>query len=296
MRIEKTVRETLTAVELDRGDELCFRMADGSVRHIVLESTYSDVQSTTLTDLKAPQRGARSVFRCHCQLRIDGTAVQLVRWVGSQLSFNPPWEFFGLRLWFDGTQDLFNFMQETHGACKPRKHARFALQDATRRICPVLLHPWCPLPAGGLTIEQCYDGADCWMGPYFGCEAHGGLDINHPAGTPLWTPVSIDDHGLFDRIETGANNNRWRGTHRWADGAEWILQSHHLIRLLVPEHAPIAAGTRYAESAGMLTGSHEHSHFVFKVREPGAAPGDEVLLDPWILFWQMYQDRRLTTA
>jgi hypothetical protein len=46
-----------------------------------------------------------------------------------------------MRIWFDGTQDLFDYMLETHGPCKPRKHARFAIQDATRRICPVLLHP-----------------------------------------------------------------------------------------------------------------------------------------------------------
>ena len=64
----------------------------------------------------------------------------------------------------------------------------------------------------------------------------------------------------------------------------------------MPEQEPIAAGTRYAESAGVLTGSHEHSHFVFKVREPGATDDDEILLDPWILFWQMYRDRALTMA
>jgi hypothetical protein len=229
-------------------------------------------------------------------LRIDGTAVQLVRWFGNQLSFNPPWELFGLRIWFDGTQDLFDFMLEEHGECKPRKHARFAIQDATRRICPVLLHPWCPLPSDGLRIEDCYDGADCWMGPYFGSQAHAGLDINHAAGTPLWAPVEIHDHEMSERIEHGANNNRWWGVHRWPDGSEWILQSAHLIRMLVPEHTPIAPGMQYAESGGMLTGSHEHSHFNFRVREPGTAAGGEILLDPWILFWQMYEDRRRTTA
>lgn len=296
MIIERQTRDTLTAVELDKGDTLQVRLADGTVRRITLESTSSSVDSTTLADLKQPRHGAHSVFRAHCQLRIDGTAVQLVRWYGNQLSFNPPWELFGLRLWFDATQDLFDLMSETHGACKPRKHARFALQDATRRICPVLLHPWCPLPAGGLRIEHCYDGSDCWLGPYFGAEAHGGLDLNHPAGTRLWTPIAIDDHALFDRLETGANNNRWRGSHRWPDGSTWILQSHHLIRLLAPEHTPLPAGLAYAESGGMLTGSHEHSHFVFKVREPEASPDDEIALDPWILFWQMYQDRNQTNA
>jgi len=42
------------------------------------------------------------------------------------------------------------------------------------------------------------------------------------------------------------------------------------------------------------TGSHEHSHFVFGVVEPGAE--ESILLDPWILFRQMYEDREATTA
>jgi hypothetical protein len=261
-----------------------------------LEKSWARVHETTLGELKKAQEGARTVCRCNCQLRIDGHAVQMVRWIGDQRSFYEPWELFGMRLWFDGNRDLFEFLEENHGPCKPRKQARFALQDATRRICPVLLHPWCPLPAGGLRIEECYEGADCWMGPYWGAEAHGGLDINHAAGTPIWTPVEIHDHEVYDRVDKGANNNRWRGIHRWPDGSAWLLNVAHIIRLLVKEHEPIPAGTRYAEGAGMLTGSHEHSHFMFAVREPGAQEGEDILLDPWILFWQMYHDRGCTVA
>jgi hypothetical protein len=80
--------------------------------------------------------------------------------------------------------------------------------------------------------------------------------------------------------------------HRWPDGAEWVLQSHHIISLLVPEHEPIPAGTHYAEAAGVWVGCHEHSHFVFRVRDYG----DDIYLDPWILFWQMYQDRAHTSS
>jgi hypothetical protein len=296
MILEKTARETLTAVEMDVGDELVFRLFDGSVRRILLEKASARVHETTLPDLRKAQMGARTVCRCHCRLRIDGCATEMVRWIGNDRSFYEPWELFGLRIWFDATLPLFDFLQETHGACKPRKAARFAVQDASRRICPVLLHPWCPLPKDGLKISDCYDGSDCWMGPYFGAEAHGGLDINHPAGTPIWAPVEIHDHEFFDHIDRGANNNRWRGHHDWPDGSRWILQTHHVIRLLTEEHKPIPAGMQYALGAGVLTGSHEHSHFVFKVREPGAADGEEILLDPWILFWQMYQDRRTTAA
>ncbi len=169
---------------------------------------------------------------------------------------------------------------------------RLAVQDASLRICPVLLHPWCPLPKGGLRIEDCYRGEDCWMGPYGGGDAHGGLDINHPAGTPLWTPIAFDEQYFFDTLAGGANNNRWRGLHRWDDGATWILQSHHIVELLVPEHTPLPAGLKYALSAGTLTGVQEHSHFVFKIEDERG----EFMLDPWILFWQMYRDRAATSA
>ena len=42
----------------------------------------------------------------------------------------------------------------------------------------------------------------------------------------------------------------------------------------------------------MRVGSHEHSHFIFRVRDHD----DEIMLDPWILFRQMYRDRERTTA
>ena len=38
----------------------------------------------------------------------------------------------------------------------------------------------------------------------------------------------------------------------------------------------------------MWCGAVDHSHFVFKVHDEG----ETVLLDPWILFRQMYLDRR----
>ena len=229
-------------------------------------------------------------------LEIDGTRVQIGREVATQRSFYEPREVMGLRIWFDACDDIFNFLTDTHGGCRPRKRVRLAIQDATKRICPVLLHPWCPLPPNTLRVEDAYMGEDVWMGAYFGASAHGGLDINHPAGTPIWTPISFDDHYFFDHVTKGANNNRWRGIHRWPDGSTWILQVHHVIRLLVPEHTRLEAGTHLADGAGVLIGEHEHSHFVFKVVEPGAGDDDAILLDPWILFWQTYRDRERTGA
>ncbi len=290
MKIVRQARPTLTPVELDVGDELQLTLADGVMRRIVVAAAHAGVDRRGV--VANGQREGVLSYRIACTLQIDGQVVQMVRTIPSQENFRPPPRALGLRLWLDAVDDIFSFLEEKHGSCRPKRKVRLAVWDERSRICPLLLHPWCPLPEGGLRVEQCYRGEDTWLGPYDGDAAHGGLDINHPAGTPLWTPLHIDSHELFDRVGMGANNNRWRGLHHWPDGSTWVLQSHHLIRLLVPEGEPISAGTHYAEAAGVLPGFHEHSHFVFRVR----TEGEEISLDPWLLFWQMYEDRRATAA
>jgi hypothetical protein len=296
MVLERRARDTFTAVEMDLGDELHFTLANGQTRRIVLERTSAHVTHTTLKEPKVEQSGAVTNYRFNATLNIDGHQITLNRTVATQQSFYEPWLLFGLHIWLDAVDNIFDFLTETHGDCRPRKKARLAIQDASKRICPVLLHPWCPLPPDTLRIQDCYNGEDCWLGAYFGASAHGGLDINHPSGTPIWAPFAIDDHFLFNSLKNGDNNNRWRGKHRWPDGSVWTIQTHHIVRLLANEHEKIEAGQLYAEGAGVYVGSHEHSHFVFKVREPGAAEADNILLDPWILFWQMYQDRKKTSV
>jgi hypothetical protein len=89
-----------------------------------------------------------------------------------------------------------------------------------------------------------------------------------------------------------------------------------LIKLLVTPNEPLERGTRYATTAGVHVGSHEHTHFEFKIGRPRqnkadrsagdsiAVPVDfddqserakvnpEVLhLDPWIVFWRIFEDR-----
>ncbi len=294
---ERRIRSTLQALELDHGDSVELVLADGRTTRIELVSTKACIHSSTLERTTPLQGhpGAHSVLRMHANLRIDGDHVEVVRWIGNQRSFAEPYVIGDLWLWFDVCADLFRFLNDNHGGCAPRHDAVFAVHDARCRICPTLLHPWCPLPADGLRIERdCYDGQDCWLGPYFGADAHGGLDINHPAGTTLWTPLAIDRHAWFAHRDRGDNNNRWRGFHDWEDGSTWQLQSHHLIRLLRPLDAPIPAGFPYAISAGVLTGSHEHSHFKWAIIEPGS--DQPVWLDPWLLFRQMYRDRAEAVA
>ena len=138
-----------------------------------------------------------------------------------------------------------------------------------------------------LRIEECYRGEDCWLGAYNGASAHGGLDVNHPPGTPLWAPVDLDEQFYFGSLEMGHKNNRWRGLRRWADGSEWILEALHMTELTVPEHMPLRRGKQFAWGAGVHSGVVGHSHFVFKVYDRG----ELVYLDPWILFWQTYRDQ-----
>lgn len=295
MIIEKAARPTLTAVELDIDDELHFTLVNGQTRRIRIKGVGSSIYRSNKDE---PGRKGPILVELQMTLvmEIDGHHIDMKRWVGNQKSFYEPWNLFGMTIWFDATSRLFNHLKEAHGVCNPRKHVRLAVQDATLRVCPVLLHPWCPLPEGTLRIEDCYEGSDCWMGPYEGSDAHGGLDINHPAGTPIWTPLAIDDHYYFNSLAAGHNNNRWRGIKNWPDGSTWHLQVHHVIRLLAPEHTPLEAGMHLADGAGVLAGHFEHSHFVFAIIEPGQSEEDRILLDPWILFRQMYRDRELTAA
>lgn len=242
---------------------------------------------------------ARIVLRMHATVRIDGVHYELVRFVGSQRSFYEPWEIGGLRIWFDACEELFLYLRENHGRCRPGNRARFAVQAAERSVSPVLLHPWCPLPAGGLRIDDAYAGSDCWMGPYMGADAHGGLDVNHAAGTPIWAPFSLDRQVLFNSLAAGDTNNRWEGYRTWDDGWTWRIGVHHVSRVHPVPEVAVEGGTLVADGAGVAVGAHEHSHFTFAVTPPTKEPGrvtEPILLDPWILFWQMYRDREMTGA
>ncbi len=297
MILRRQARDTLTAVEMFHGDTLEFRRRDGGTVAIALFATGAEIMHTSLPRPGVGEPAARTTYRFWADLAVNGSPVRLTREVGTQASFYEPWSIGGVRLWLDAVDAIFGFLSETHAPCRlqescaeglpPRRQARLAVQDDTARICPEPVHPWCPLPAGGLRIEDCYRGEDCWLGAYDGAAAHGGLDLNHPRGTPLCAPIGLDHHFLYNSVATGSNNNRWRGIRHWPDGTLWILTSCHMTRLLVPEHGPLTAGTPYAEGAGVWVGAAEHSHFAFAVVDHG----ELIRLDPWILFWQMYQDQ-----
>ncbi len=302
LQLERQAKPTLTPVELDVGDTLSFTLNDGRVNTIRIESTSAEVLERNYAAYHyGAKHGDISAYAFAAVLEINGTSHFLRREVGTQESFYEPWKIEGMHLWLDAVADIFQeaggFMLEKDISmgliCKPYRRVRLAVQDSTLPICPEPVAPWCPLPAEGLDIHNCYNGEDCWMGPYGGGLAHCGLDINMPSGTVLRAPIAFDDHYCFHTLASGANNNRWRGIRRWPDGSEWWLQAHHLNDLIVPDRTPLAAGTPYAHAGGVHIGAHEHAHFVFRVIEQGG----DYFLDPWLLFAAMSQQpRRHATA
>jgi hypothetical protein len=290
--VRRAARETLTAVELDRGDTLAFTLRGGQTRTLVLEETKAEILLTNVPELKKGFPGGGTIYTFTCRVRVDGHPMTIERYVSVQQSYYEPHVVNGMRIWFDGVRGVGELFNENHGACVPEREARFAVQDATLPICPQELRPWYPNGSNRLDVHEAYNGDDVWMGHYFGADLHGGLDVNMPIGTPLWAPIDFDDQFFFNSLELGHNNNRWRGVRRWPGGDLWTLQAHHIVRLLVPEHEPLRRGTHYAVAAGVLTGSHAHSHFVFKVGEEEY----QILLDPWILFWQIFENNKRRAA
>ena len=280
--LRRRATETLTAVEMDPGDTLKFTLRSGEVRTVVLLDTAAAI-------LERVEPGG-VVYQFTCRLRIDGRPMTLLRYVCSQECFYEPYVINGMRVWFDAVSDIFRLipMRDMEAERIPHRRARFAFQDATLRICPQKMKPWYRNDRNFIDVGDCYNGDDCWLGPYLGEACHGGLDINHPKGEELWAPIDFDDQWLFNSVSAGHDNNRWRGVRRWPNGEVWSLQTHHVIRLLVPQHRAIKAGTAYAAAAGVRVGSHEHSHFVFTVAPKAGGP--EIQLDPWILFWRIFED------
>ncbi len=310
-------KDTLTAIEMDHGDELRFRLRNGRTCVIVLEDTDAAIVERV--------RPGGIVYRFSARLRVDGQPMTMERYVCSQECFYEPYVVNGVRIWLDTVQDVFDLIpirypRQGNLQCLPRKAARLALQDATLRICPEETHPWIDDERNSLDVGACYNGDDCYLGPYLGQACHVGMDINHAKGIPLFAPIDFDTHAYFNSLTKGHNNNRWRGIRRWDNGDVWALQTHHLIQLLVAEDAPLPAGTRYATTAGVHVGSHQHTHFEFKIGQPrggrpagngttpstsiaepvdfdddsAAAQADSMVLhlDPWIVFWQIFEDRR----
>ena len=125
-----------------------------------------------LTNLKRPKEGfpgGGTIYAFGCRVEIDGQPMMMIRYVPVQASFYEPYIVDGVRIWLDGVREIGKMFNESHGACVPRKAARFALQDATLPICAEEeLRPWYPNAGNRIDARACYNGDDVWMGTYFG--------------------------------------------------------------------------------------------------------------------------------
>jgi hypothetical protein len=299
MIIHRNAKPTLTPIELDAGDTLRFVLADGTPWEMTLRATSAKVleRATPAYQDGGHYYGDIKVYGMTAVVEVNGREHVLERQVGSQASFYEPWEIDGVRVWFDAAACAFIHPPrrsdgiihekdwEHRQICSPSRAARLVVQQADRPIAPEPVGKWFedqkPVP----DIRECYMGEDCWMGPYNGGAAHCGLDINMPKGTILTAPITLDDQYMFNHLPAGSRCGRWRGKRRWPDGSDWIIQSHHLIDILVPERAPLQRGTPYATTAGTAVGLVPHTHFMFRVIEQGG----DYFLDPWILFWAANQ-------
>jgi len=311
--IELSAKDTITALEMNCGDTARFTLRNGKTRTLVLQDT-----SAEIVERVTP---GGIVYQFDCHLQVDGQPMTIRRYACSQECFYEPYVVNGVRIWPDIVKDVFDLIpvrypKKGNLQCVPRRDARFAIQDATLRICPEETRPWLVDGQNFVDVGRCYNGDDCYLGPYLGQACHVGMDINHPKGSLLFAPIDFDTQAYFNSLKAGHNNNRWRGIRRWPNGDVWALQTHHLIKLLVPENTPLSAGIEYATTAGVHVGSHEHTHFEFKVGRPREASPEsvessiafpidfddqselaqerpEVLhLDPWIVFWQIFEDRK----
>lgn len=282
-------KNTITVVELDHGDAIKYQLACG--REVLLDVVDSNVEVVfSTTDL--PGKGKPndiSMYKMECTVMIDGQEMKMVRYVPVQESFYEPYNVNGLRIWFDALKSLDQLYNENHGDCLPGKQVRLALHDASMSIGPEEITSWCNFPDNFLDIKLAYNGENTWLGTYFGTDLHGGLDINMPSNSPLWLPFSIDNNYIFNSVASGQGNNRWRAYKTWDNGDTWIVQTHHQNELIIPEFKGGEKGTKYAYSAGTSVDEHPHTHFIFKVKQPGKG---EYFVDPWIIFWQMLENNK----
>ena len=88
---ELEAKDTLTPVELNRGEGFTFKLRNGEVRD------------------------GGTMYHFTCRVRIDGHRMTMERYVCSQECFYEPYVINGMRVWFDGVQDIFDFTMENHG-------------------------------------------------------------------------------------------------------------------------------------------------------------------------------------
>jgi hypothetical protein len=118
MRITRKAKSTLTALEIVHGDVVEFGLEDGTVTEIELIDTGAAIMETTLEQVGVGAPGGFTTYRFWGDVLVNGTPVRLEREVGTQKSFYEPWVIGEVRIWLDAVDAIFEFMRETHGACR----------------------------------------------------------------------------------------------------------------------------------------------------------------------------------
>ncbi len=284
--IKRSAQNTVVPVLLNKGDVLEFRLRNGQIRTLQLLETDASIMRTNVKDFHKEddlQSNGGTICEFSCKVLIDGHEMKMQRYLPTQESFYEPYVVNGMRIWFDAVKDYFNFFSLKHDWCEPRADARFAISDATDPVAPDL-ECWFPIKQPYNDVSNSYLGDDVWMGPYLGVEPHGGMDINMPKGTPLFTPFDIlekDNQWLDVGFEPKPYYwaATWMAQKYWPNGSEWTLKLLHLDKYLVEDHAPLQKGTQIAEAAGTGVGAEEHTHFDFMVRdEPTNTVDNKVML------------------
>jgi len=268
--IERSSKNTITPVLLNHGDILEFTLRNGKKRTMKLLETNASIIKTNVKNFSEIQRDGGTICRFSAKVLIDGHIFNMKRYLPTQESFYEPYVINGMRIWFDAVKDYFDFFTEKHGWCEPRADARFAVSDAKDPVAPEIAK-WYPSDSNYINVKDCYLGDDTWMGAYLGIEPHGGLDVNTPKGTPLFSPFDFtasDDQLLEVGFEPKPYYwaATWKGIKKWNNGSIWTLKSLHLDKYLVENYSSINKGTQYAEAAGTGVGAEEHSHFEFMIR------------------------------
>ena len=299
--IERRSKETITPVELNHGEIFKYSRKDGNVLTVELISTSANILYTNRDKIppKEPtnDRGneyrSRLMYEFKCKVKINGFPMTMHRYICSQESFYEPYTINGVRIWFTGTQAMF----EEHGGfittyraddAMPKKNARFVFQDMTKRICPGKIYPWFKdgkdrnenfiYKPNFIDIGRCYNGDDCHMGPYMGYDSHGGLDVDMAQKSLMYTPFDLDtQEGI-----------RAKGSKTWPDGSEWLINTGHIIKKYVPDDTPVNGGEPYGLGAFRGCWRHPHAHFAFQIKESGILYD----MDPWIIFWQLFEDNK----
>jgi len=128
--IKLRAKDTLTALEMNHGDMLQFRLRNGRVFRLTLEAT-----DATIVERVDP---GGIVYQLEARVRVDGLPMTLRRYACSQECFYEPYVINGVRLWLDTVRDVFDLIPVRYPRngnlqCVPRKHARFALQSISIR-------------------------------------------------------------------------------------------------------------------------------------------------------------------